>query len=52
MNEKLIAGYAAFTTAEEVGAAAVGKGPASTPFLTIAIGTFGVSAGMSYYSHC
>ncbi|MEU9121562.1 LxmA leader domain family RiPP [Streptomyces sp. NPDC048506] len=34
MDEKLIAGYTAYTTADEYGTAATGDAPATTPALT------------------
>lgn len=37
MNEKLIAGYAAYTTADELGTAANGDAPASVETVTIGI---------------
>ncbi|MBM7167700.1 LxmA leader domain family RiPP [Streptomyces sp. G44] len=46
MNEKLIAGYAAYTTADEYGTAAVGEAPASAETVTvgITIASIGLSA--------
>ena len=55
MNEKMIAGYAAFTTAEELGAAAVGDAPATTPLtfvLVVISGGSGVGAMGSIMKHC
>ncbi|MEU9121558.1 LxmA leader domain family RiPP [Streptomyces sp. NPDC048506] len=46
MNEKLIAGYAAYTTADEYSAAATGDAPATTPLTTIAI-TVGSTASIA-----
>ncbi len=45
MNDKLIAGYAAYTTADEYGSSAAGDAPATTPALPWLI-----SAGVVYYS--
>ncbi|MEU7279184.1 LxmA leader domain family RiPP [Streptomyces sp. NPDC045431] len=44
MNEKLIAGYAAYTTADEFGTAAAGQAPASAETITITIASIGLSA--------
>jgi hypothetical protein len=43
MTEKLIAGYAAYTTADEYGTSAAGNAPATTPSLL-------ASAALVYYS--
>jgi hypothetical protein len=45
MNEKLIAGYAAYTTADEYGTAATGEAPASVETITLTI--IGASVGAS-----
>ncbi|MFJ4188904.1 LxmA leader domain family RiPP [Kitasatospora sp. NPDC089509] len=42
MNEKLIAGYAAYTTTEEYAGGAVGEAPATSP-----VCTFLMSAALS-----
>jgi len=44
MNEKLIAGYAAYTTADEYGTAAAGEAPASAETVGITIASIALSA--------
>ena len=36
MDEKLISGYAAFTTSDEYGAGSVGTAPATSPAVSVA----------------
>ena len=50
MNEKLISGYAAFTTADEYGAAATGDTPATVPVIVTAV--IFVSSLGSIAAHC
>ncbi|MGW5126343.1 LxmA leader domain family RiPP [Streptomyces sp. NPDC004069] len=44
MNEKLIAGYAAYTNADEYGTDAVGQAPGSVETVGITIASFVASA--------
>ena len=48
MNEKLISGYAAYTTADEYGTDAVGDAPATTPLVLFSA----LVAGGTIYGHC
>ncbi|MEU9121560.1 LxmA leader domain family RiPP [Streptomyces sp. NPDC048506] len=54
MDEKLISGYTAYTTADEYGAAATGEAPASTSPATITIFTpvSGLTGGVTIIEHC
>lgn len=52
MEEKLIAGYAAFTTADEYGAASMGDAPATTPLVGLAIASWTVSVVGTHYAFC
>lgn len=55
MNEKLIAGYMAYTTAEEFGVAAISDAPATTPLtisLVIVSGGTGLGLMGSIARHC
>ncbi len=61
MNEKLIAGYTAYTTADEYGASAIGEAPGTTPLATpvlpifaLSVASFAASAASTYFSgkHC
>ena len=52
MNEKLIAGYAAYTTADEFGAAASGDAPATTPVFGVSLASLGLSVNFTWYAHC
>ncbi|MFE7271147.1 LxmA leader domain family RiPP [Streptomyces sp. NPDC057623] len=47
MNENLIAGYAAYTTADEYGASATGDAPASVETITITIASAAASASVA-----
>lgn len=47
MNEKLIAGYAAYTTADEYGTSAVGEAPASTESISWAVTAASVGASVA-----
>jgi hypothetical protein len=47
MNEKLIAGYAAYTTADEFGAAAAGQAPASVESVSWAVSGAAVGASVA-----
>ncbi|MFE1057058.1 LxmA leader domain family RiPP [Streptomyces rochei] len=47
MNEKLIAGYAAYTTADEFGTAAAGQAPASVESVSWAVSGAAVGASVS-----
>jgi hypothetical protein len=51
MNEKLIAGYAAYTTADEYGTAATGEAPASVETVGISIASVALSV-MSVVDKC
>ena len=52
MHERLISGYAAYTTATEYGADAVGDAPATTPLaVTISLISASVVAD-SLFAHC
>ncbi|TDT23061.1 hypothetical protein EV562_12016 [Streptomyces sp. BK208] len=44
MNEKLIAGYAAYTDAAELSAAALGEAPATIEIVTATVASFVASA--------
>jgi len=44
MNENLIAGYAAYTTADEYGASATGDAPASVETIGLSIASAALSA--------
>lgn len=53
MSEQLIAGYTAYTTADEYGASAAGDAPASTPFtpfFALSVASFAASAASTYFS--
>jgi hypothetical protein len=53
MNEKLIAGYTAYTTADEYGCSATGDAPATTPILpwfALSVGAFAAGCASTYYS--
>lgn len=52
MNNQLIAGYTAYTTADEYCAAPEAEAPATTPFFAISIAGFAASAATSYYANC
>lgn len=56
MNEKLISGYTAYTTADEYAASAVGDAPATTPWciLGLIVATAASGAGTVYSgrNHC
>lgn len=56
MNEKLIAGYAAYTTADEFGVATAGAAPGTiTFFVATAVATAGAAAsagGGTLLFHC
>ncbi|MFJ4842520.1 LxmA leader domain family RiPP [Streptomyces sp. NPDC088746] len=47
MNEQLIAGYAAYTTADEYGTAATGEAPASIESVSWAVSGAAVGASIS-----
>ncbi|MEU9121561.1 LxmA leader domain family RiPP [Streptomyces sp. NPDC048506] len=51
MDEKLIAGYTAYTTADEYGTAATGEAPATTPQIGVVIASFGASV-MTFEKVC
>lgn len=52
MNEKLISGYAAYTSADEFGAYAEGNAPATLSFLAIfSVAAASAGAG-SYATNC
>ncbi len=47
MNEQLISGYTAFTTADEYGAVAVGEAPATSSWVVVLL-----SAAATYAGRC
>lgn len=51
MNKKLMSGYTAYITADEYGAAVMGKAPATTPLLVISV-EMHVGPLTSLYGHC
>lgn len=52
MQEKLISGYTAYTTAEEYGDAARGNAPGTTPIETVVSATLGVAVSASFLKSC
>ncbi len=52
MNEKLIAGYTAYTTADEYGAAAVGAAPGTFIWVLTAITAAGMTVGGTLIGRC
>ena len=52
MNEQLISGYTAFTTADEYGTAVVGDAPATTPFYVLGLASYALSATLTHYANC
>ena len=51
MNEKLISGYTAYTTAEEYSVAATGNAPASAETVSIFLASVAISI-QSVVDHC
>lgn len=51
MSKQLVSGYTDYTTADEYGAAVLGKAPAASPLLAISVETH-VCSLMSLYGHC
>lgn len=52
MNEKLISGYTAYTSADEYGASAVGDAPATPPTLFVSLVTAISGVAVTSTAHC
>lgn len=52
MQEKLICGYTAYTTAEEYAAAARGSAPGTTPIETVVSAALGIAVSASFFKSC
>ena len=52
MSENLIAGYSAYTTADEFGGAAAGDAPATFIVLTLVSTAVSLSVGGTFIGHC